>query len=37
MIHARHDISGSLTYRYHCRLAKVATQQISQPIAGRHS
>ncbi len=37
MIHARHDISGSLTYKYRCRLAVAAQQQLSQPVAGGHS
>jgi hypothetical protein len=36
MIHARHDISGSLSYKYRCRLAEVATQQIFRPVARRH-
>jgi hypothetical protein len=36
MIHARHDISGSLSYRYRCRLAEVATQQIARPVIRRH-
>jgi hypothetical protein len=37
MIHARHDISGSLTYKYRCRLAEAATQHIAHPVAGGHS
>ncbi|MGE0117937.1 MAG: hypothetical protein AB7E71_04860 [Dongiaceae bacterium] len=37
MIHARHDIGGTLSYKYRCSLAEVATQQIVRPVAGRHS
>jgi hypothetical protein len=36
MIHARHDITGSLTYKYRCSLAEVATQRIARPVSGGH-
>ncbi len=36
MIHARHDIAGTLTYKYRCNLAEVATHRRVQPVAGEH-
>ncbi len=28
MVHARHDIGGTLSYRYSCKLSEIAIQQI---------